>query len=176
MLRSYKMFVFAGLLFLCLTTANAVQAKQKDAQNQGMPLSQIDRQHVLQDNFVLVKTVQALPKTVQNSLRGNHGDIGMADAGQPFERTDYIIGKPLPLRRLIFAAISPGYCLVYNEHGGYGYWTQVVLYRLSSGQAILVWGGTPRERMDILTWPQLRSAVADGKFADDQLPQPQAAH
>ncbi len=139
MLRSHKMFVFAGFLLLCLTITNAVQAKQKDAQSQGTPLSQIDKQHVLQDNFVLVKTVQALPKAVQHGLLGADIRSGMADAGQPFEISDMVGPKPLPFRRLIYAGVSSSYCFVYNEYGGYGYGTQAAVYRLTGGRATLIW-------------------------------------
>ena len=117
MLQSYKMFAFAGLLFLCLSITNVVQAKQKNAQDQGMPLSQIDKQHVLQDNFVLVKAVQALPKAVQHGLLGADIRSGMADAGHPFEISDMVGPKPLPFRRLIYAGVSSSYCFVYNEYG-----------------------------------------------------------
>ena len=53
MLQSQKLLMLTGFLFLCFTFASGVEAKQKDAQNQGTPLSWIDKQHVMQDSFVL---------------------------------------------------------------------------------------------------------------------------
>ena len=177
MLRLQKIWPLIGLLCLCLIIVNAVQAKQKDAQNQGTPLSPVDKQHILQDNFVLIRTVHAMPTAVQTTLLGSHGRGDMADAGQPFAITDVVGPKPLPFRRLIFAALSLKYCLVYNEYGGIAYGTQVSLYQLSGTDAILVWqayvlqGG--RKVFDL---QQLRDAIDKGKCRSEQLPkQPKAS-
>ena len=170
MSRSRKTGVLAVLLFFCLTLASGVEAKQKSTSNYGTPLSAVDKQHLLNDTFVIVKTVSAIPKSVQRHLLGKSVEAGMADAGQPFQITDVISGKSLPFQRLIFAGTSSGYCFVYSEHGGFGYWTNVHLYRLSDAKAELVWRGTPQPRLNILDLSQLRGAIAAGKFTNDQLP------
>ncbi len=176
MLRSHKMLVFAGLLLFCLTFTSGVEARQKGASNQGAPLSAQDKQHILQDNFVLVKTVQAVPQGVQHNLIGKDIGDGMADAGQPFERTDYVIGKPLPFQRLIFAGTSAGYCLVYNECGGFGYRTEVSLYHLVLGKATLVWRADLQNSSIVFDLPQLRNEIVAGRFYSEQLPAAKVSH
>lgn len=176
MLRSHKVSILVGILLSCLTFVNAAQAKPKDAQNQGTPLSAIDQQHVLQDNFVLVKTVQALPKAVQRGLAGNDIRSGMADAGQLFEISDMVGPKPLPFRRLIYAGVSSGYCFVYNEYGGYGYGTQVAIYRLSNGHATLFWRAGLQNYKNFFDLPQLRNEIVAGRYYSELLTLPRATY
>lgn len=167
MLRLQEMLILVGLLFLCFGVASGVEAKHKDPSYQSTPLSNMDKQHIMQDNFVLVKTVQALPPAVQTSLLGSHGREGMADAGQPFAITDVVGPKPLPFRRLILAGTSLGYCIVYDEYGGYGTGQEVSLYRLSPSQAVLAWRANLRDQRRYLTLTQLQSAVAASKLYKD---------
>ena len=87
----------------------------------------------------------------------------MADAGQPYQVTDVIGPKPLPFRRLVFAGTSPGYCVVYNEYGGYGTGQEVSLYRLMPGQAVLAWQANVRDQR-CLTLAELRDAVSQSKL------------
>ena len=105
----------------------------------------VDKQHVLNDNFTVVNKVPDIPGPVLGILLGNKSFDTMADPGQPFQETDVVIGKPLPFRRLIFAARSANYCLVYFEHGGIAYGTEVSLYRLSDPKVVLVWHARMQE-------------------------------
>lgn len=180
MLLPRKMLTFAGVLLsgLALTGTVSAQAKQDRVQpkNQvdgGTPLSVSDKKHLLEDNFAVVKTVAAVPLLVQKEILGDGERDGMADAGQPFERTDMLGPKPLPFQRLIFAGTSSGYCFVYSEQGGFAYWMQVSLYRLSAGQAILVWRGTPHGNLTVLDLAQLRDAINKGKLDNVLLPKPE---
>lgn len=126
----------------CLGLLGAVpaQAKHNHAKPKSvavaMPvLSAENKQHLLNDQFTVVKKVQAIPQSVLSVLLGKGPLDGMADAGQPFEKSDVPRGD-LPFRRLIFAAVSPGYCLVYNEYGGYGGEGRCLCTVLQSGRRI----------------------------------------
>lgn len=173
MLTTQKLLAIA-----CLGLAGAIpaQAKHERAKPKSVAvavsvLSAEDKQHLLNDPFTVVKTVQAISKPVLSVLLGKGPRDGMADAGQPFEETDMPRGN-LPFRRLVFAAVSPGYCLVYNEHGGYSPYMEMSLYRLSGGQARLDWRGGPRGSGfgSNLSLTQLQSKIRDGKYYSMQLP------
>lgn len=176
MLRLQKLLILAGVLFLCFTSAKSVEAKQKNTPYHGTPLFDVDKQHVLQDNFILVKTVQALPKAVQHELLGADIRSGMADAGQPFEISDMVGPKPLPFRRLIYAGVSSSYCFVYNEYGGYGYGTQAAVYRLTGGRATLIWRAGLQNYNSFFDLPQLRNEISAGRYYSEALTLPRPSY
>lgn len=159
-------FLFAGCALMGTFPAQAKQGHVKpDSQiDAATPLSAADKKHLLEDNFIVVKTVAAIPLVVQKKILGTGVRDGMADAGQPYEPSDMVGPKPLPFRRLIFAGTSLGYCVVYNEYGGYGTGQEVSLYRLLPGQAVLAWRGHLRDQGRYLTLVQLQSAVAASRL------------
>lgn len=108
-----------------------------------------------------------MPLPVQKKILGTGVRDGMADAGQPYEISDMAGPKPLPFRRLILAGTSLGYCIVYDEYGGYGIGQEVSLYRLSPSQAVLAWRANLRDQRRYLTLTQLQSAVAASKLYKD---------
>ena len=162
--------VFAGVLLTSFALMGAsVQAKQDPIKPDdqfilGTPLSVVDKKHLLEDKFVVAKTVAAMPLPVQKKILGTDTRSGMADAGQPYEISDMVGPKPLPFRRLVFVGTSPGYCVVYDEYGGVGTGQEVSLYRLSPGRAVLVWQANLRDQSRYLTLAQLQSAVAASKL------------
>lgn len=163
------------LVFTCLGLLGAVpaQAKHGRAKPKSVAvavavLSAEAKQHLLNDPFTVVKRVQAIPKSVLSVLLGKSPWGGMADAGQPFQRDD-VVRSNLPFRRLIFAAVSPGYCLVYNEYGGYGEGREVSLYLLTTGQAYLVWRGSLTDDSNVLSLAQLQGKIREGKYHSRQL-------
>ena len=164
--------LFAGVALVGTYSAQAKQdhSMPKNQSDGGTPLSAEDKKHLLEDNFVLVKTVAAIPAVVQKKILGNGGRESMADAGQPYQVTDVLGPKPLPFRRLIFAGTSPGYCVVYYECGGIGTHQEVSLYCVSFGKAVLAWRADLQDDRSLLTLPELRSVIDKGKFYSLQLP------
>lgn len=163
--------IFAGALLAGFTLmgASSVQARQdtikpEDQFVAGTPLSAADRKHLLEDKFVLVKAVSAMPLLIQKKILGTGTRDGMADADQPYEISDMVGPKPLPFRRLVFAGTSPGYCVVYDEYGGAVTGQEVSLYRLLPGQAVLAWRGYLQDQSRYLTLTQLQGAVAASKL------------
>jgi hypothetical protein len=63
--------------------------------------------------FRQVNRVSGLPMSV---VREFHDDL--ANPNENFQKTDVVRGKGLKMRRLVFAALSRDYCIVYFEHGG----------------------------------------------------------
>ena len=164
-----------ALIALMIMTAQPTHAKHlkphpKPAPASTITLSEQDKQHLLRDAFTVVKTVREVPEPVRKHLLGKSKDLldGMADFGQPFQTTDVVGPKPLPFHRLIFAATSPGYCLVYYEYGGYGYGQEIELFRLSGGQAVRVWAGSLTETRRLLSLPEVRTEISKGRYSDER--------
>lgn len=157
------LFAYSALMGTLPTQARHDQIKSEDKIDAGTPLSAADEKHLLEDNFVLTTKVAAIPLPVQKKMLGTGVRDGMADFGQPYEPSDMVGPKPLPFRRLIFAGTSPGYCVVYNEYGGYGMGQEVSLYHLLPGQVVSVWHASLRSESGYLTLAQLQEAVSKSK-------------
>ena len=125
-----------------------------------------DREHLLNDTFTVVKAVREIPTPVQDILfrYGAMALDGMADPGKQWQAGDIVGVKPLPFRRLILAANSAGYSLIYDEHGGIAHYEQASLYRLTQGKATLVWQAMVDSAPRFLSFDQLRAAIRAGKY------------
>ena len=125
-------------------------------------LSAADKHHLLSDKFTIIHKLRDIP-VLSPPLSTESFDT-MADPGQPFQDTDVVIGKPLPFRRLIFAARSSNYCIVYFEHGGIAYGTEASLYHLAGAKIVLVWHARMRESVPSKTLPSLQSKISKGNY------------
>ena len=163
-------FFLASLALLSAPVAHAKHFKPypKPAPAFTITLSEQDKLHLLRDAFTVVKTVWEVPEPVHKQLLGKSKDLldGMADFGQPFQTTDMVGPKPLPFRRLVFAATSQGYCLVYYEYGGYGYGQEIELVRLFGGQVVRAWAGSLTETRRLLNLPEVRTEISKGRYSD----------
>jgi hypothetical protein len=116
-------------------------------------LSEADRNQLLKENFQLVHRVADLLPGVRQAF-AEHAKVApfrMADPGQPFQVTCMVTNPDLPLRRLIFAGMSPDYCFIHYEQGGIAYGFHVELFRLvSNGKANFIWEVTFRRAFDSL--------------------------
>jgi hypothetical protein len=56
----------------------------------------------------------------------------MADPGQKWNATDSIIDSTLPGKRLIWAGIGNGYCVVHYERGGIAHTYHIVVAKLTN--------------------------------------------
>ena len=174
MWHKQKMGILVGLtLAPCAVNSGAVWAKHAEAKpatpNFGTAMTLTDKQHLFSDAFALVTTVRQVPQPVQERLLGKDLRNGMADAEKPFQRSDVVGPIPLPFRRLVFAAVSADYYLVYNEYGGFVEGTEVSYYRLSAGQAALVWRAALMDFSSSMSWSQLRDEIGKGKFWNQAL-------
>jgi len=81
-----------------------------------------DRRRLLEAHDVrLLRTMRQIPEKVVRACASVSAsrDFRLADAGRPFEATDVIRKESLPRKRLIWAALLPGYAIVHYESGGY---------------------------------------------------------
>jgi hypothetical protein len=162
-MKQRTVLALVGLAFLSGSAAHAGHPKPQLKSAPIATLSRQDKRHLLHDTFAVVRTVWEIPKPVQKQLfhDGKDGLNGMVDPGQEYQATD-VIDKILPYRRLIFAAISQGYCLVYYESGG---WQSVDLFRFSSGQAKRTWAGNlVWAHYRPLTLTELRTQIKIGQY------------
>lgn len=67
-----------------------------------------------------------MPEEIRADL-ASHGPI--ADAGEPFEETDFITDASLPGRRFVLGGVSDGKWFVWVDHGGFVRHDDVFGYR-----------------------------------------------
>ena len=168
MIRPPLLLAFTALAFLSATGAEAGgrRAPPPTTFYGTAPLTAADRNHILNGTFTIVKIVREMPTPVQKLLIPDTKDPlnGMADAGQDFERTDVVMGKPLPFRRLVLAAVNAQYCLVYFEQGGIGYSERVMLFHLQNGRAAMRWSAYLPSEKALRTFPALCAAIKSGRY------------
>jgi|GEM_PF-3701998 len=175
-----KIVVLGGLAVLGGVSAQAqCFAEPAGTLRPAFVLSAADKQHILTDHFVVVRTVREMPAPVSLSLLGKHPSQEMADAGGDFEVGNVVSSRHPRFLRLIYAAISPGYCLVYYEHGGISHGSQVCAYRWAAGKAVKIWsapldwkpGKDSISKDRFFSLPQLQKQVVAGKFYKYAYPQ-----
>ncbi len=130
-----------------------------------------DREHLLKDKFRIVTKVGELPPSVLAAMAEHtkQHPFRMANPGEEFQATDVIMKPDLPVRRLVFAGVSDGYCVMHYEIGGIAHLWWVVLLRLSGKEAAKPvwaaraekWGGFPSLEM-------LREGVRQGRLIEDE--------
>ena len=130
-----------------------------------------DRAHLANDKFRIVTKVAELPKAVVDAFAEHtkQNPFRMANPGEEFQATDDI-GKPnLPVRRLVFAGVSDGYCVVQYEIGGVAHLWWVVLFRLSKdGPAAPVWAAHAQKWGGFADLAALREGVRQSKLVEDE--------
>ena len=129
-----------------------------------------DRAHLLGDHFRVVAKVAELPAGVIAAFAEHtkESPFRMADPGEEWQVTDVVIKENLAGRRLVFAGISEGYCVMHYENGGIGHNWWVVLFQLSSsGPAREVWAASTDKWGAYASLPELRRAVRKEKLRDD---------
>ena len=91
--------------------------------------------HVLQE----VRSLGQVPVVLQAALgAGQPGPGGLADRGQPFNRTD-VVDQQLPMRRFLVAGHDGPTWLVAVERGGRGYSVEVLLFTTVAPGSIKRW-------------------------------------
>jgi hypothetical protein len=79
-------------------------------------------------SFVPVESISALPPAIRRQIGADAKGIeGVADRGQPFNRTD-VVDESLPMRRFAAAGHDGDMWVVALEQGGRGYEVVVTLF------------------------------------------------
>lgn len=126
-------------------------------------LSKVARDEFLDRDFTIVKDVRVLPSPVLEALTEQSGSrLVMANPGEKFEATDFILDSSLPQRRLIFAGVSGDRCFIHYERGGRGHSYIVAFFRLMSANSMEpLWSAYCDG--PAATFHDLRSKLATGK-------------
>lgn len=165
-MKSQTLFAIIALTMMTAQAAQAGHPKPKPTPAPVITMPEQDKQHLLHDTFVVVKTVREIPDAVRKQIVPDGKDVlnGMANPGRAYETSDMVGFKPLPFRRLIFAAFSLDHCLVYYEFGGFASGQRVELFLLSDGQATEVWSGSLTGARQPLTLAQLRAEISKSNY------------
>ncbi len=100
-------------------------------------LTQAAREEFLNGDFTIVKDVRVLPVPVREALNEQGGSrLVMANPGEKFEATDYIVDSSLPQRRLIFAGVSGDRCFIHYERGGRGHSYIIAFFKVASAKSM----------------------------------------
>jgi len=123
----------------------------------------------LQDasTYQIHASVGAIPASVQLSFAKarREASFTMAEPGAEWQLTDVVRKPGLPRRRLEKVALSHSFCILFYELGGRGHSYHVVVFRLSSDGARLVWRAV-RDR--VITDPTaLLMGIERGTVEDD---------
>jgi hypothetical protein len=132
-------------------------------------LSNAEKQHILDGQFTLVDSTQAMPEPVKNAfaLITRKQGFELANPGQKYQATDVIEGGHLTTRRMILAGANRDKWFIHYEHGGIGHSYAVVVFAKTQGGWEFFWGGVAFERAKDLE--DLRKKIAAGRFHDDRL-------
>jgi hypothetical protein len=131
-------------------------------------LSGEEKQHILDGNFVIINSTDALPPSIKNALATVTRDepFALANPGSKYQETDVIDEPGLPHRRLIFAGVCKDRWFIHYEHGGIGISDAVMVLNANpDSSARFLWGGKGFYRAANMN--DLRTAISSGKFADD---------
>src|ERR1044071_4670311 len=99
-------------------------------------------------HFREVHATTSLPPQVLSFCADGNGRI--AEPGQKWQVTDYVLDNTLPRKRLIWAAIGSGLYIVHYESGGIGHGFHVLVARFKPGdkKAVAVWHAVGRKLKD----------------------------
>ncbi len=101
------------------------------------------RAHVQSERFQAVTSIRGLPLGVRDGLQTLFGSsaLDIAEPGAPFQATDDVADRNLPIRRLVAAGCSADHCLVYYERGGIAHTWQVALFHWTPAATRFEGGG-----------------------------------
>ena len=126
------------------------------------PLPPALRSIVKDARFQIVTSIRGLPLGVRGELQKLFGtpSLDIAEPGAPFQATGAIVDPTLPNRRLIAAACTMEYCLVYYERGGAAHTWHVALFHWTPNATRFEWGGAAPGRL--ATIDDVRKAALSG--------------
>ena len=120
------------------------------------------RDHVKNDRFGIVTSIRGLPLGVRDGLKTlfRSKTLDIAEPGAEFQLTDVVIDPDVPIRRMVAAACTIEYCLVYFERGGGTHTWHVALFHWTPDATRFEWGGPAPG--GLATIDAVRNAVVSG--------------
>ena len=122
------------------------------------------RRHLLEDELRVITTTREIPDSVIArfaELTKTKGVV-FAQPGAKYQETDVVSEPGLPQRRLIFAGLGKGLCVLYYERGGIGHSEHVMVFQVGQEGSELMWGAILKGRANSLE--ELRDAVRKGDY------------
>jgi hypothetical protein len=159
-MNKYRISLFVVALFFLSNTLGAQQFHRR--------LTAAEREHILDSQFTEVKKTEAMPVDAKQAFAAITGEpsFALANPGQKYQATDFVVERGLPRRRLVFAGVRGGEWFVYYELGGIGHSYCVLLFKVDPQNRLqFVWGGAGSSSAKNLD--QLRKMVAAGQFSDE---------
>lgn len=154
-MRATASFLICSVL-LCVGCSH--HADHATPQEEGVPINISSITGINQtQNFTEVKHVDLLPKAVLAQLGG------IADPGQPFNKTDVVDSK-LPSRQLVTAALSTQYCFVSYWSGGVAMYFETAVFHLSDRGAKVIWLSSGQGG---LNFRDLKAMIESGHMHND---------
>jgi hypothetical protein len=131
-------------------------------------LSAPEEMHILDGNFVIITSTEALPEPVKNAFVTITGvkPFALADRDQKYQEADVIDERGLANRRLILAGVCKNRWFIHYEHGGIGVSDAILVLDVAPNNSMrFVWGGAGFKKAT--TVDDLRTAIANGTFTDN---------
>ena len=128
----------------------------------------IEEEDLLDGQFKVVSRTEGIPANMKEAFSKitRLPSFAMANPGQKFQSTDFVIDRTLPWRRLVFAGVQDDKWFVHYERGGRAHSYFVLLLKADSdGDAHFVWGCSVANGAKTLE--QLRSMVATCRFSNE---------
>jgi hypothetical protein len=158
-MKHWMSIPLATLLF-CSITLTAQQFHRR--------LSAAEKAHILDSSYTRVTNTDAMPANVKQAFAKITGEpsFALANPGQKYQATDFVVDRELPRRRLVFAGVRGDEWFVQYEVGGVGHYYCVLLFNVDPKKPLFVWGGAGINGAKNLD--QLRQMVAAGDFSDKE--------
>jgi hypothetical protein len=125
-------------------------------------LSASIKNHLLSDNFKVIRNVRRIPKPLLRSLTEEGGSrLLMVNPGENYNVTDDVQDMSLPQRRLAMAGTSEQVSFVHYEQGGWGKWYVLEVFENTPHEPLPEWRGQCDKLARDLS--ELRSEISLGQ-------------
>jgi hypothetical protein len=129
--------------------------------------SVVEKEHLLDGQLKVVSRTEDIPANVKQAFSkiAREPSFAMVNPGRKFQATDVVLGRKLPLRRLVFAGVQDDKWFIHYERGGLAHGYYVAAFKADShGDARFVWRCGVGKSAETLE--QLRTMVATCQLAD----------
>lgn len=148
------------LCAIALTLSSCAAAGSQPSEAVALPAPL--RADLQTERFQMVTSIRGLPLGVRDALQSLFGSqtLDIADPGTELEPTG--VANALPARRLVAAACSTNYCLVYYQRLGNDSAWHVALFHWTPEATRFEWGGTAPG--GLATEDEVRQAMLAGRI------------
>jgi hypothetical protein len=127
----------------------------------------VEKEHLLDRQFRVISKTEDIPANVKQAFSKitRQPSFVMANPGQKFQATDFVLDRTLPWRRLVFSGVQDNNWFVHYERGGIAHSYYVVAFTADPrGDANFIWGCSVVDGAK--TIEQLRRMVANCQLSN----------